>query len=73
MAKLIGMIVAILVIVLLVLGYLQLGKRTAQEGKAVVETTQGALRKARESAEEINQRIKETNKEAEKIMRGEKE
>ena len=73
MAKLIGMIVAILVIVLLVLGYLQLGKRTAQEGKAVVETTQGALGKARENAEEMNQRIKETNKEAEKIMRGEKE
>lgn len=73
MTKLIGIIVAIMVIVLVVLGYLELGKRTAHEGKAVVETTRGAVDRARENAEEMNQRIKEKNKEAEKIMGGEKE
>ena len=73
MTKLIGIIVAIVVIILMVLGYLELGKRTAHEGKAVVETTRGAVDRARENAEEMNQRIKETNKEAEKIMGGGKE
>ena len=73
MTKLIGIIVAIMVIVLVVLGYLELGKRTAYEGKPVVETTRGAVDRARENAEEMNQRIKEKNKEAEKIMGGEKE
>jgi hypothetical protein len=73
MAKLIGIIVVIVATVLLVLGYLELGKKTAQEGKAVVETTRGSVDRAKENAEEMNRRIKETNKEAEKIMRGEKE
>ena len=73
MIKLIGIIVAIVVIILMVVGYLELGKRTAHEGKAVVETTRGAVDRARENAEEMNQRIKETNKEAEKIIGGEKE
>lgn len=68
MKKLIGTVVAIIVVVLMVLAYIEIGKRTAHEGKVVVETSRGAVDKAKESAKEMNKRIDQTNKEVEKIF-----
>ena len=70
--KLIVVLVAIIVIVLLVFAYIEIGKRTAHEGKAVVETTRGALDRARQSAEEMQKRIDQTKEELEKITGKEK-
>ena len=54
MKKLIGVIVVIIVFILMVFAYMEMGKRTAQEGKAVIDTSRGALDRARQSAEEMN-------------------
>lgn len=69
--KWIGVIIVILLFVLMVFAYVEVGKRTAQEGKAVIETSREALDGARRSANEMNERTNQTNKEVEKILGGE--
>jgi hypothetical protein len=61
--KRIGIVVAIIVFALLVLAYVEMGKKTANEGKAFLETSRKAVNRARQSADEMNKRADRTNRE----------
>jgi hypothetical protein len=71
--KLIGIVLVIVVAVLLVLAYLELGRKTAQEGKAVMDIPRESVDRTRQSAEEMNKRTEQTNREVKKILGDEKE
>ncbi len=73
MKKLIGIVLIIVVAVLLVIAYLELGRKTAQEGKAVMDIPGESIDRAKQSAEEMNKRTEQTNREVKKILGQEKE
>jgi hypothetical protein len=52
--KLIGIVVVKVVVVLMVLAYVKMDKRTANEGKAVIDASRGAFDRARQRADETN-------------------
>jgi uncharacterized protein (UPF0333 family) len=72
MSKLISIVVAIIIFALLVLAYVEMGKKTADEGKAFLETSREAVNRAKQSADEMSKRTDRTNKEVEKLLGGEK-
>ena len=72
MRKLIGIVVAIIIFSLLVIAYVEMGKKTANEGKAFLETSREAVNRAKQSADEMSKRTDQTNKEVEKLFGREK-
>jgi len=68
--KRIGIVAAIIIFALMVLAYVEMGKKTADEGKAFLETSREALNRAKHSADELNKRTDRTNREVEKLLGG---
>ena len=52
--RLIGIVVGKIVVALMVLACVKMGRRTANEGKAVIDASRGAFDRARQSADETN-------------------
>ncbi len=72
MKKLIGIVAAIIIVVLMALAFVAITRRTTDEGKAVIETSRKTVDKAKDTADEMNKRTSQINRDMERTFEDEK-